>query len=249
MALSLLPVQVQEPLPAGTNNIGDVDIASALPAGSNVIGDVGINGSLPAGTNNIGDVDIASALPAGTNVIGEVGIDSANNTIQISQSGSENGIQVVAALPAGTNNIGDVDIASALPAGTNTIGKVEIATVGTVKERYEETASIIKNQASTETVQSAAISNGIVGTLKRVRVSSRVGMTAVINKDANGSKTVLDTIYIPGSGGTVEVTFEAVAKNQLTGNVGGTNLFDVEITNDDKNQDAVASAVLIFVEP
>jgi hypothetical protein len=41
-----LQVDVVGALPAGTNNIGDVDVAS-LPA-------------LPAGTNNIGDVDIAS---------------------------------------------------------------------------------------------------------------------------------------------------------------------------------------------
>ncbi len=46
-------------LPAGTNNIGDVDVLS-LPA-------------LPAGTNNIGDVDVLS-IAAGTNTIGDVGI-------------------------------------------------------------------------------------------------------------------------------------------------------------------------------
>ncbi|HCT30782.1 MAG TPA: hypothetical protein DIW31_08610 [Bacteroidales bacterium] len=47
-------------LPAGTNNIGDVDVLS-LPA-------------LPAGTNNIGDVDVLTlpAIPTGTNIIGKV---------------------------------------------------------------------------------------------------------------------------------------------------------------------------------
>jgi hypothetical protein len=52
--------QITKPLPAGTNNIGDVDIAS-LP-------------SLPAGTNNIGDVDVLTLppLPAGSNTIGTV---------------------------------------------------------------------------------------------------------------------------------------------------------------------------------
>jgi len=51
-------------LPAGTNNIGDVDVLS-LPA-------------LPAGTNNIGDVDVLTlpAIPAGTNAIGRVGHDT-----------------------------------------------------------------------------------------------------------------------------------------------------------------------------
>ena len=46
-------------IPAGTNNIGDVDIASELPAG----------------TKNIGDVDVLTlpTTPAGTNYIGRTG--------------------------------------------------------------------------------------------------------------------------------------------------------------------------------
>ena len=50
VAGSELQVDVVAPLPAGTNNIGDVDVLS-LPA-------------LPAGTNNIGDVDVLS-MPTG----------------------------------------------------------------------------------------------------------------------------------------------------------------------------------------
>lgn len=46
-------------LPAGTNNIGDVDVLT-LPA-------------LSAGTNNIGDVDVLT-IAAGTNAIGDVGV-------------------------------------------------------------------------------------------------------------------------------------------------------------------------------
>jgi len=86
-------------LPAGTNNIGDVDVLT-LPV-------------LPAGDNNIGNVDIVTlpALPAGTNNIGDVDV------------------LTLPALPAGTNNIGDVDVLTlpAIPAGTNTIGNVGIA--------------------------------------------------------------------------------------------------------------------------
>ena len=100
---SEMQVDVVASLPAGSNNIGDVDIAS-IAAGDNNIGNVDIASALPAGDNNIGNVDIASSLPAGTNNIGDVDIASA--------------------LPAGTNNIGDVDIASSLPAGSNAIGKL-----------------------------------------------------------------------------------------------------------------------------
>lgn len=64
-------------LPAGTNNIGDVDVLTlpALPAGTNNIGDVDI-ASIAAGDNNIGNVDIVTlpALPAGTNNIGDVDV-------------------------------------------------------------------------------------------------------------------------------------------------------------------------------
>jgi hypothetical protein len=72
-------VTVGAALPAGTNNIGDVDVLTlpALPAGTNNIGDVDVLTlpALPAGTNNIGDVDIAS-IAAGTNNIGDVDVAS-----------------------------------------------------------------------------------------------------------------------------------------------------------------------------
>jgi hypothetical protein len=106
-------VTVGAALPAGDNNIGNVDIVTlpALPSGTNNIGDVDIASALPAGDNNIGNVDVVSlpALPTGTNNIGDVDVLS------------------LPALPAGTNNIGDVDIASALPTGSNTIGAVNLA--------------------------------------------------------------------------------------------------------------------------
>jgi hypothetical protein len=71
-------VVISAAIPAGSNNIGDVDVLSlpALPAGSNNIGDVDVLSlpALPAGSNNIGDVDVLSlpATPTGSNVIGSV---------------------------------------------------------------------------------------------------------------------------------------------------------------------------------
>lgn len=121
---------VDAALPAGTNNIGDVDIASSvLPTGAatsakqdTVIGHLdGVEtllGTIDADTGGIltsvqtldnaiagseMQVDIVAPIPAGTNNIGDVDILS---------------------IAAGNNNIGDVDIASALPAGTNAIGKL-----------------------------------------------------------------------------------------------------------------------------
>src|SRR3990167_1626322 len=65
------------PLPAGTNNIGDVDVLSlpALAAGTNNIGDVDVL-TIAAGDNNIGNVDVVTlpALVAGTANIGDVDV-------------------------------------------------------------------------------------------------------------------------------------------------------------------------------
>jgi hypothetical protein len=132
-------------LPAGANNIGDVDIltlpgtageGSALPSVFVVVagddgsdthplqvsagGDLKVtldSESLPAGDNNIGNVDLASAVPTGNNKVGIVGKDivtpysgatgltpvfvdidaasSGNNTIVAAQ-GASNAILVLA---------------------------------------------------------------------------------------------------------------------------------------------------------
>jgi len=59
-----LKVAQIQALPAGTNNIGDVDILT-IAAGDNNIGNVDIVTlpAIPAGTNNIGDVDVLSVIP------------------------------------------------------------------------------------------------------------------------------------------------------------------------------------------
>lgn len=120
---------VDAALPAGTNNIGDVDVLS-LP-------------SLPAGTNNIGDVDVLT-VPAPLNVTG-TGTEAAALRVTIASDSTgvlsvdDNGgsltidgsVSITGAIPAGTNNIGDVDVLTlpALPAGTNNIGDVDVLSV------------------------------------------------------------------------------------------------------------------------
>lgn len=73
-------VSLASALPAGTNNIGDVDVLSlpALPAGTNTIGKLASNSGI-----DIGDVDVLSlpnvTLAAGTNtneVVGDVADDA-----------------------------------------------------------------------------------------------------------------------------------------------------------------------------
>lgn len=62
-----LPVDVTD---SATRDLGTVDIAAPLPAGTNNIGDVDVLTlpAIPAGTNNIGDVDVASG-PTGASAL------------------------------------------------------------------------------------------------------------------------------------------------------------------------------------
>jgi hypothetical protein len=129
-------VQINAAIPAGDNNIGNVDIVT-LPSGNlgqqakaaslsvapatditdaTYIGDIKFGESLPAGSNNIGDIDVASlpALIAGSAIIGQVGIDQTT-------PGTTNGVQVNAALPAGTNLLGKFGIDQTTPGTTNQV--------------------------------------------------------------------------------------------------------------------------------
>ena len=64
-------VQLSGSIPAGTNNIGDVDLASAIPAGSAIIGKVGIDQTTPGTTNKV-VAELSGSIPAGANEIGKV---------------------------------------------------------------------------------------------------------------------------------------------------------------------------------
>lgn len=132
-----LPVVQTGALPAGDNNIGNVDIVTMPNVTISTMPNVTVATlpSLPAGTNNIGDVDVLSlpALPAGNNNIGDVDIAS------------------MPSLPAGNNNIGDVDVLSVIPGtGATNLGKSEDAahTTGDVGVM----ALAVRNDAGTSLV-------------------------------------------------------------------------------------------------
>lgn len=144
-----MQVDIVGALPAGTNNIGDVDVLSlpALPAGTNNIGDVDVLTlpAIPAGNNNIGDVDIAS-IAAGDNNIGNVDVVT------------------LPALPAGTNNIGDVDVLS-LPAITGTV----TANAGTgtfaTAELPDATSTYAPSADDSAAYEASSVSKGSAGVL------------------------------------------------------------------------------------
>lgn len=109
----MTPVQttVGGSLPAGTNNIGDVDVLTlpAIPAGDNNIGNVDVVTlpALPAGTNNIGDVDVLSlpATPAGTNLIGRASASDETSTVYNATTALTPKFAVIQASSSGTNAI------------------------------------------------------------------------------------------------------------------------------------------------
>jgi len=96
-------VSIGSALPAGTNNIGDVDVLTlpSIPAGTNLIGNVKISDGTETvnvtASNELNVLDSNSAA-----------IKTAVETIDNCISGSEAQVDVVAALPAGTNTIGKV---------------------------------------------------------------------------------------------------------------------------------------------
>jgi len=95
-------VNLLNAIPAGTNNIGDVDVLTlpALPAGANYIG--------------LASVNVANTVPVSQSGTWNVGITGLTSLASGTQVG----------LNAGNNNIGDVDVLTlpALPAGANYIG-------------------------------------------------------------------------------------------------------------------------------
>lgn len=123
-------------LPAGTNNIGDVDVAT-------------INGVAPAFGTGLRAATVQRVTIATDD---SVPVTNAGiTTIAGAVAGTEMQVDVLTlpAIPAGNNNIGDVDIAS-IAAGDNNIGNVDIVTmpavtvtgVSTLAEQQTQTVAL-----------------------------------------------------------------------------------------------------------
>jgi hypothetical protein len=170
-------VTIATAIPAGTNNIGDVDVLSlpALPAGTNAIGKLAANDGVDIGDVTINNPSIAvtgtfwqatqpvsgtvAATQSGTWNIGTVA--TVTNVVHVDDNGSSLTVDgAVAATQSGTWNVGTVTtvaavtaITNALPAGTNLIGKVSSGL----------DTSAINNGATALTPKFAAISASASG--------------------------------------------------------------------------------------
>jgi len=142
-ANGLLWTVVGAALPAGTNNIGDVDVLTlpALATGSNTIGNIGtIATSITPGTaaanlgkaedavHTTGDVGVM-ALAVQRNTAASGAADGDYATLNVNSTGRLYvDASVTVALPAGTNNIGDVDVLTVITGtGATNLGKAEDA--------------------------------------------------------------------------------------------------------------------------
>jgi hypothetical protein len=120
-------------IPAGTNNIGDVDIAS-IAAGDNNIGNVDI-ASIAAGDNNIGNVDLASAIPAGTNLIGSVAAGLSTSAIYDGTTALTPKFAIIDAATSGDNTL----VAAVNPKKIRVLACFMVA-AGAVNARFESGA-------------------------------------------------------------------------------------------------------------
>lgn len=214
-------VAVTSALPAGTNNIGDVDVLTEPATAAD-------GGALPALTKVISGYDGANVQAIKTDAAGELQIDvltqparshTTDSTrvgdgidfLAISAAG-EASVAVISSLPAGNNNIGDVDIASALPAGTNTIGKVDINYLSVVD--FLDSGLVAGTSIAGSAGAFFEVVASTAATVKKVQVMDTTGAFIGVYTGAGGGEA-LKFIYGPGSDQTIEVSIASGTRISL----------------------------------
>jgi hypothetical protein len=112
-----MQVDVVAPLPAGTNNIGDVDVLSlpALPAGTNAIGKLSANSGV-----DIGDVDVTSSVSSTLDHGSNLDIDTSAEQITTTSFAAKFGVTVKSAVDnTDTVYIGNSDVTAGTTAATD----------------------------------------------------------------------------------------------------------------------------------
>lgn len=169
-------VQVDAALPAGSNNIGDVDVLT-LP------GTAAEAAALPSVFVVVAGDDGTDTHPLQMNAAGDLKVTLDSETVDVSDRAARDlgKVDIAAfdvALPAGSNNIGDVDIASALPAGTNKIGVIS----EDISSPYDGTTALTPKYAEIDAASSGnnTVISAVVG--KKIRV---LAITLVASGGAN----------------------------------------------------------------
>ena len=195
-----MQVDVVAALPAGTNNIGDVDVLSIVPGtGATNLGkaiDTAV-GATDTGVLILARRDdaLGALTPVESDAV-ELRTDANgalwthDDVLEAALSGSELQVDIVAALPAGTNNIGDVDILS-IAAGDNNIGNVDVVTsalptgASTLAEQQTQTTAL---QLIDDTVYTDDTSTHATGTSKGLLIMAAAAPTdAAVNANDIGA--------------------------------------------------------------
>lgn len=130
-------------LPAGTQNIGDIDILS-IAAGSNIIGNVRIDQTTPGTTNG---VQITAAIPTGSNAIGKL----AANT----------GVTIGAVEIAATQTLATVtSITNAVTVAQSTAPSLKNEPAGNVAHGGADSGNPIKIGGRADTTFQTAVTDG-----------------------------------------------------------------------------------------
>jgi len=220
-------VSLAAAIPAGTNNIGDVDVLTlpALPAGTNNIGDVDVLTlpSIPAGNNNIGDVDVVTlpALPTGTNRIGSVqitdGTDEATVIPVRTQPATTEKALAIFDIP---NRLATYSTVTAEIAPAITIGVKELLAIwagsGETKDKY------IVEIWLTALVTTASTTGGRTTCRLSTITSAPTGGTELTKVDVSGAggASLTNTMAVKTGGGAIGTTFKRVEMWHATQAIG-----------------------------
>lgn len=186
----LLQVQstVAAALPAGDNNIGNVDIASALPAGSNAIGKLAANSGV-----DIGDVDVTS-ISAGSNRIGMVALKANEN---VAGSGAERHLLC--------DSAGHLQI--------DVVSAPTTAVTGTVTANLSATDNTVLGNTLTKITNNEALLNSIDG-----GITDLDGLTDAIKTAVETVAAAVDTNSSNATAVRSDVYFEGSASETNSGN-------------------------------
>ena len=235
-ALDKLRVDVIASLPAGTNNIGDVDVlSSALPTGA------ATEATLATLATEATADQIETAVEALANSLASIATDKLRASI-------------VDALPAGTNNIGDVDVlSSALPSGAATEAKqdTQITAEQAIQAAVETLDNIVETaRAAVNLIAAQAGITGGAGSVAantpRVTLASddpAVTALQVLDNIVSGSEAQVDIVAALPSGDNNIGNVDIVTAPTLTvQSAGGDKLEGIESVVADLNSNLSASA-------
>lgn len=179
-----LDVVVGAALPAGANNIGDVDVAS-VPAPLSTTG-----GGTEAAALRVTVASDSTGLLSVDDNAGSLTVDTPQ--LPAALVGGRLDVVVGAALPAGTNNIGDVDVLS-VPAPLSTTGGGTEAAALRVTVATDSTGVLsVDDNAGSLTVDTPQLPAALVGGRLDGNVGAWLGSTA----PTVGQKTAANSVPV-----------------------------------------------------